>query len=408
MNIESEFDVVLWGATGYVGCLVAEYLLKQYGLNGELKWAIAGRSKSKLEQVQANLGNNNIPLIVADSFNSGSLLQMVKRTRVICSTVGPYALYGSELVKACVEQGTDYCDLTAEVQWMRSMIDQYHETAQKSGSRIVHCCGFDAIPSDMGTYFLQREAKQKKGEYCDHIKMRVGIFKGGFSGGTIASINNILLEASKKPSVFELLNNPYALNPIGEQSGVDENDLQSVIFDEDLGVWIMPFLMAPMNTRIVRRSHALNNYPYGKTFRYDESMICGRGIFGRIKGYIGLLMLGIMMFGKPGSVYKKFMSMLLPKPGEGPTAKQREAGFYNFTVIGKFKNGEKIMAAISGDLDPGYGSTSRMLAECAVCLALDKDVTKSVAGVITPSVAMGDALLKRLQENAELSFSIVD
>lgn len=406
MSVESEFDVVLWGATGYVGRLVAEYLLKQYGLNGELKWAIAGRSEKKLEQLRTSLGDNNIPLIVADSFDPDSLLQMAKRSRVICSTVGPYALYGSELVKACVEQGTDYCDLTAEIQWMRSMIDQHHEAAQKSASRIVHCCGFDAIPSDMGTYYLQREAINLKGEYCEHVKMRVDSFKGGFSGGTIASINNILLEANKNPSVFELLNNPYALNPVGEQTGEDVNDLQSIKCDEDVDAWIMPFLMAPMNTRVVRRSHALNHYPYGKTFRYDEAMISGRGIFGRIKGYLGLLMLGIMMFGKPGSYYRKFMNGLLPKPGEGPTAKQREDGFYKFIAVGKFKNGEKIVAAISGDLDPGYGSTSKMLAECAVCLALDREVTKSVAGVVTPSVAMGDALLKRLQENAEISFSI--
>ena len=407
MSKQREFDVIIWGATGFTGRLVAEYYLKQYGLGSDLKWAMAGRSQTKLEQVRSSLGNSDIPLLLADSHDPESLSVLVKRSKVICTTVGPYAKYGNELVAACVENGTDYCDLAGETQWIRRMIDQHYAAAQKSGSRIVHCCGFDSIPSDMGTYFLQKEAKNQFGEYCQQVKMRLKSIKGGFSGGTFASMNNVMDEASKDPSVAKTIFNPYGLNPKGEQSGPDKADLQSVKYDADLGAWIMPFIMAGINTRVVRRSHALNGYPYGKDFRYDESMVSGEGLSGRLKGYVGLIALGAMMAGKPGSLYKKFQARFTPKPGEGPTRKERESGFFNFTIIGKFRDGEIMTAKVTGDRDPGYGSTSKMLGESAVCLALDKKISPKISGVLTPSTAMGDALLKRLEQNAGLTFSIV-
>ena len=208
MSKQREFDVIIWGATGFTGRLVAEYYLKQYGLGGDLKWAMAGRSQTKLEQVRSSLGNNDIPLLLADSHDPESLSALVKRSKVICTTVGPYAKYGNELVAACVENGTDYCDLAGETQWIRRMIDQHYAAAQKSGSRIVHCCGFDSIPSDMGTYFLQKEAKNQFGEYCQQVKMRLKSIKGGFSGGTFASMNNVMDEASKDPSVAKTIFNP--------------------------------------------------------------------------------------------------------------------------------------------------------------------------------------------------------
>jgi len=406
MTKQREFDVIIWGATGFTGRLVAEYYLKQYGLDGDLKWAMAGRSQSKLEQVRSSLGNNAIPLLLADSHDPESLNTLVKRSKVICTTVGPYAKYGNELVAACVENGTDYCDLAGETQWIRRMIDQHHTAAQKSGSRIVHCCGFDSIPSDMGTYFLQREAKSQFGEYCQQVKMRLKAIKGGFSGGTFASMNNVMDEASKDPSVAKTIFNPYGLNPEGEQSGPDKADLQSVKYDADLGSWVMPFIMAAINTRVVRRSHALNGYPYGKDFRYDESMVSGEGFSGRLKGYAGLIALGAMMAGKPGSIYKKLQARFTPKPGEGPTREERESGFFSFTIIGKFRDGEIMTAKVTGDRDPGYGSTSKMLGESAVCLALDKKVSPKVSGVLTPSTALGNALLKRLEQNAGMTFSV--
>lgn len=406
MSNTREFDVIIWGATGFTGRLVAEYYLNQYGLDGKLKWAMAGRSQSKMEQVRSGLGNEDIPLILADSHDAKSLNAMVKRTKVICTTVGPYAKYGNELVAACVKHGTDYCDLAGETQWIRRMIDKHHSAAEKSGSRIVHCCGFDSIPSDMGTYFIQREAKKQKDEYCKQVKMLLKSAKGGMSGGTIASMNNVMLEASQDPTVAKVIHNPYGLNPKGETSGPDKADLQSVKFDADVNAWLMPFIMAAINTRVVRRSHALRGYPFGKDFRYEEAMVSGQGLSGRLKGYAGLVAIGALMIGKPGSLYKKLVNRFLPEPGEGPTPEERETGFFVFTVIGKFKDGQKITAKITGDRDPGYGSTSKMLGESAVCLALDKEKSPEIAGVLTPSTAMGDALLDRLQSNAGLGFSI--
>ena len=406
MSKRREFDVIIWGATGFTGRLVAEYYLERYGLDGDLKWAMAGRSQSKLEQVRAQVGDSKIPLIVADSHDKDSLDEMVKRAKVICTTVGPYALYGDKLVASCVEHGTDYCDLAGETQWIRRMIDQHDEAARESGARIVHCCGFDSIPSDLGVLFLQNEAKARLGSYAKHVKMRLKSAKGGFSGGTYASMNNVMAEADKDPEVYKVLFNPYGLNPQGEMSGPDKADLQSVKYDEDVKGFIMPFIMAAINTRVVRRSHALLGYPYGKDFRYDEAMISGKGFGGRIKGYVGLVALGAMMAGKPDSLYKKVVNRFFPDPGEGPSKEEREAGFWNFTVVGVMDDGSSIVARVSGDRDPGYGSTTKMLGESAACLALDKRKLPRKKGVLTPATAMGDVLIQRLQSYAGLSFSI--
>ena len=406
MSSDKEFDVIIWGATGFTGRLVAEYYLRHYGLTNDFKWAMAGRSQRKLEEIRSSLGNESIPLIVADSHDKASLDAMVKRTKVICTTVGPYAKYGNELVAACVENGVDYCDLAGETQWIRRMIDLHHEKAQETGSRIVHCCGFDSIPSDLGTYFLQKEAKKTFGEYCVKVKMLLKSASGGFSGGTYASMQNVMLEASKDSEVAKNLFNPYGLNPKGECFGADKGDLQSVKFEADIGSWIMPFVMAAINTRVVRRSHALSGYPYGKDFQYEEAMVSGKGFIGRLKGYVGLLALAAIMAGKPDSLYKRTLNRFFPKPGEGPSKEEREAGFYKFVVVGVFRDGEIMTAEVTGDRDPGYGSTSKMLGESAACLALDKDKTPKVKGILTPSVAMGDALLGRLEKHAGLSFKV--
>mgnify|MGYP000202668246 CR=1 FL=1 len=407
MSKAREYDVVIWGATGFTGRLVAEYYLKQYGLDGKLKWAMAGRSQQKLEQIRSELGDKSIPLIVANSHDRDSLNAMAASTKVVCTTVGPYALYGDELVAACVEHGTDYCDLAGETPWIRRMIDQHNDAAKESGARIVHCCGFDSIPSDLGVHFLQSKAKEVKGEYAQHVKMLLKSAKGAMSGGTYASMGNVMIEAEKDPAVYKMLFNPYGLNPKGELSGPDKADLTTVKYDEDVDAFIMPFIMAAINTRVVRRSHALAGYPYGKDFKYDEAMISGKGIVGRLKGLAGLVALGAMMAGKPDSFYKKMVNKFFPDPGEGPSKAEREAGFWNFTVVGKYADGETIVARVTGDRDPGYGSTSKMLGESAVCLALDSDKTDAVAGVLTPSVAMGDVLVGRLNKHAGLSFTIV-
>jgi len=408
MNKNREFDIIFWGASGFTGRLVVEYMLNKYGVNGSVKWAMGGRNAVKLEGIQKDLGAEEIPIVIANSEKMDSLELMVQRAKVICTTVGPYAQYGSRLVEACVKYQTDYCDLTGEVQWMRKMIDQHQETAHSNGTRIVHTCGFDSIPSDMGVYFLQKKSKHLKGEYCQKIKLRVRAMKGEMSGGTYASLSNVLVEAENDKSIYGTLLNPYGLNPKGKQEGKDGSDLKSVKYDKDAKSWIAPFIMSTINTRVVRRSHALQNFPYGKDFQYNEAMMTGPGFSGRAKGTMLLAGTGLMMTAKPNSFMRNIMNRFLPKPGEGPSKEKRENGFYKMILIGELEDGTLIQGSVTGDRDPGYGSTCKMLAESAVCLALDKNKTPEVAGVLTPSVALGDALLQRLEENAGLEFKIYE
>ncbi len=403
MNKNKEFDIIIWGASGFTGRLVAEYLFKKYGINDTIKWAMGGRNQAKLEQVRAEVADDSVPLVIADSKDEASLDQMVQRTKVICTTVGPYAKYGSKLVAACVAHQTDYCDLTGEVQWMRRMIDQHHVSAKANGTKIVHTCGFDSIPSDMGVYFMQKEALAQTGQPAKQIKMRVKAMKGGMSGGTYASLSNVLAEAREDKSIYGVLINPYSLNPKGEDNGPDKRDLQSIVYDKEAKSWIFPFIMAGINTKVVRRSNALAGYPYGKNFRYDEAMMSGDGFKGRLKGTLTALPIGLVMSAKPGTFLKKMIDKRLPKPGEGPSKTTRESGFYNFKFFTRLEDNSLVVGKVTGDMDPGYGSTSKMLAESAICLA--KDNIPDVSGVLTPSVAMGDALLKRLQDNAGLTFS---
>jgi len=403
MSNDREFDIIVWGATGFTGRLVAEYLFERYGANQSIKWAMGGRSQSKLETVRADVASEEVPLVVADSQDEASLEAMVQRTKVICTTVGPYAQYGSKLVAACIANQTDCCDLTGEVHWMRRMIDQHHEAAQANGTKIVHTCGFDSIPFDMGVFFMQQEAQARTGAPAKQIKMRVKGFSGGVSGGTYASLNGAMEEAAKDKTIFETLTHPYGLNPVGEQEGPDGPDLQSVVYDEACQSWITPFVMAGINTKVVRRSNVLGGYPYGKEFRYDEAVMSGDGFGGRMKGIGAAVALGTVMLAKPGSLLKKGIDHFAPKPGEGPNQKTREEGFYNLRFLATLADGSSAIGKVKGDMDPGYGSTSKMLAESAICLAMDE--IPDVAGVLTPSIAMGDALLTRLQENAGLTFS---
>jgi len=402
MNQSREFDVIIWGASGFTGRLVALYLFDKYGTTGDLKWAMGGRNLTKLEKVRDEVANKNVPLVIADSNDKVSLLNMVKRTKVVCTTVGPYAKYGSNLVEACIESNIHYCDLAGEVQWMYKMINRHHEKAKINGSKIVHACGFDSIPSDMGVYFIQREFKDKRGIIAQKIKMRVAAISGGISGGTYSSLSRVLEEAQKDKKVYQILTNPYALNPINEQFGKDKSDLKNIIFDKVSQSWIGPFIMSSINTKIVRRSNFLNSYAYGKNFRYDEATIFGKGFFGRIKGIISVIAIGLIMSAKHGSLLKKGLDLLFPIPGEGPSKKKMKQGFYNLRFYITLEDGSDAFAKVIGDMDPGYGSSSKMLAESAVCLAIDK--LSNTSGVLTPSVAMGDALLKRLEKNAGLRF----
>ena len=409
MQANREFDIVVYGATGFTGALVADYLLDRYGCDQDLRWAIAGRSRARLEDLRNELGDRagSLEIVVADSADGRALADMANRTRVVITTVGPYALYGSSLVAACVEAGTDYCDLAGEVQWIRRMVDRHHERAAETGARIVHCCGFDSIPMDLGVHFLQHETRQRTGAYCESIALFVKATRGSASGGTLASMINIIREARRDRDVARILANPYALNPAGERDGPDGRDQQKVAFDNDAGCWTAPFVMAGVNTRVVRRSHALAGYPYGREFRYREAVMTGKGPGGWLKGSMMTLALGGLVLGISFSPTRRLLQkFFLPSPGEGPGPEAREAGFFNLMQVGKLPDGSTIRTRITGDRDPGYGSTSKMLAESAVCLA--KDELDSPGGVLTPAAAMGNALLRRLRENAGLTFDIVD
>lgn len=404
-----EFDVIVWGATGFTGTLVAEYLMRQYGTDRELRWAVAGRNKKKLEKLRQSLGvrPGELETIVADSFDQDSLSNLAHRTRVVLTTVGPYALYGSSLVEACVEAGTHYCDLAGEVQWIRKMIDQHHARAQQTGARIVHCCGFDSVPMDIGVWFLQDEAKKRYGAYCKSITLFVKATKGTASGGTVASMINLIEEARKDRDVARILVQPYSLNPAGERDGPDRRDQQDVRYDENADSWTAPFVMASVNTKVVRRSHALAAYPYGKDFRYHESVLTGKGIAGWTKGMMMANGIKALMIGAAFAPTRKLLQrFILPDPGEGPSPELQKSGFFKLMQIGELPDGTLIETRITGDQDPGYGSTSKMLSECAVCLA--KDDIEVGGGVWTPASAMGGLLLERLTKYAGLTFEICD
>lgn len=399
MSNTKQLDLIIWGATGFTGQLVSEYINKKYS-NTALKWGIAGRNKEKASVIAKRLNIAKDRVFIADCNNIESLIKLTSKTKVICTTVGPYAKLGTNLIDACIKTNTNYCDITGETQWIRKMIDKYHSKAKENKIKIINSCGFDSIPSDMGVFYSQKKLFEKTGEYANKINMRVAGAKGGISGGTYNSLSNVLEEARVDKEVRKTLTNPYGLNPIDKQNGPDKADLQSVIFDKVSNSWIAPFVMAGINTKIVRRSHALIDFKYGSDFSYDEATLSGKGVLGQVKGYLSLIPI-FLATRKKGSFIKNIVDYVLPKSGEGPSKKTRISGYYNLRFYLTQQN--KIhLSKVIGDMDPGYGSTSKMLAESAVCLALDK--TPETYGILTPSVALGNPLLKRLQENAGLTF----
>ncbi|MEH6569669.1 MAG: saccharopine dehydrogenase NADP-binding domain-containing protein [Halioglobus sp.] len=402
-----EFDVVIWGATGFTGKLVAEYLAANYGINSDLNWAIAGRDAQKLADLKETLSRtvdaSELPTILANSNDPDSLLKLAKRTRVVCTTVGPYALYGTPAVEACVAAGTHYCDLAGEVQWMAKIIANYQKKAEDSGARIVHTCGFDSIPTDMGTWFLQQAMLKKHGVAATQIKSRVGRTRGAASGGTIASMLNMMEEAKGDAFVRDAISNPYSLYPAGAAPGQDEADQSNARYDPDFQQWTAPFVMAAINNRVVRRTNALLGFPWGEDFRFDEALLNSSRFQARSIATISNIGMGSLSVTPLRNIAKK----MLPKPGEGPSKADREAGYYELYFHGKHPHDpdKDMRAKVTGDMDPGYGSTSKMLAEAAVCLAKDKPA--GGGGIWTPAAAMGGKLLSRLRENAGLTFEVI-
>ena len=403
------YQVVVFGASGFTGRLVAEYLAAHYAADHEqpdrrLRWAMAGRSSAKLERVRSEIGAEGIGLIVADSHDRESLDAMCAQAEVVCTTVGPYAKYGVELVAACVVNGTDYCDLSGEVPFMRRTIEAHHAKAHADGTRIVHSCGFDSVPSDVGLLFLQREAEARLGRFCESVEMVVAGAKGSFSGGTFASLFNVLRERRERPGVADILDDPYALNAPAPPGNCPAPDLKRAKYSETFGVTVAPFVMASINTRIVRRSHALAGFPYGRDFCYSEAMATGRGALASLSAK--LMATGINAVERGGLV-SKLAQKLTPDPGEGPGRDERESGYFKLRFFGKTGDGQHIRTELRGKRDPGYGATSRMLAESAIALATTRGQGRT-GGVLTPALAIGEELLTRLPDRADVTMRVVE
>lgn len=412
MGQERELDIVLWGATGFTGQLVAEYLLRVYGTDA-FRWGLGGRSQGKLEKVRDALGPaaRELPLLIGDAADADSMKTLAGRARVVCTTVGPYALYGSALVAACADSGTHYCDLTGEVHWMRRMIDAHQARAEETGARLVPTCGFDCIPSDLGVLFVQRAMQEQAGVPAERVHCRVKGFSGGASGGTLASMINMMEEAGRDPSVRRVMNDPYGLDPAGRAPGPDGGERFAPAYDPAFRQWTGPFVMGAVNTKVVRRSNALlcgQGAGYGDGFSYEEAMLMGDGPLGLVRaaGLAAGLAGGMAAFAV-GPI-RRALAGRLPAPGEGPSLEKREAGYWDlrFRAEAPGEPERALYARLTGDRDPGYGSTSKMLGEAAVSLALDP--LEVGGGFWTPASAMGQALIDRLQKNAGVTFALED
>ena len=404
-------DLIVFGATSFVGRILTRHLFEQFGARGDLKWAAAGRSLARLEELRASLGAKaaKLPLVVADAGDEAPIRTMCARTNAVVSTVGPYALYGETLVRICAETGTDYCDLTGETQWIRRMLSRYEEMARKSGARIVHCCGFDSIPSDLGVHFLQQEAIKRFGQPCPRVKMRVKALRGGVSGGTVASIMNVVKEAAADPRLRQELANPYALCPEGYAPRIRQPEVRFAEYDSDFTGWVAPFIMSAINTRIVQRSNALTGQAYGAAFRYDEAMLTGRGLKGRLTA-LGMTagIAGFMAAGAIGPARRALERFVLPAPGSGPSPEAQQQGFYDLRFLGRTDDGRSIMVKVTGDRDAGYGSTAKMLAQAAAFLARDLSKVEKPGGFWTPATLFGDRLIERLERHSGIAFTVLD
>lgn len=403
------FDLIVYGATSFVGQILTRYLVEHVGVNKTVNWAIAGRSASKLEALKASLGTagDDLTVIIADADNADALAHMAKSTRVIATTVGPYALYGEALVKACAENGTDYCDLCGEAYWIKRMIVKYANAAKQSGARIVSCCGFDSIPSDLGVHFLQQHGQQRFGRYFNSIKLAVNAMKGGASGGTLASIIEAVKAAKSDPKLRKDMNNPYILCPEIPDLRHPQVSIKGPAYDADFQRWSAPFIMEAINARVVLRSNMLLGMAYGYDFLYREQMITGKGFKGRLSA-IGLTAgLGLFAVTVIINPLRAFMlRFVLPKPGEGPSPEAQLAGYFDLSLLGKNKDGKTLKVRVTGDRDPGYGCTAKMLAQASLCLAFDVTQEQCNGGFWTPATAMGDQLTDRLTQHAGMTFTI--
>ncbi len=398
MNADRSLDVVVYGATSFVGRLTAEYLAEH--APGEARIGLGGRSHERLEEVRGSLGSRaaDWPLIVADSSDEAALAELASSTRVVATTVGPYRLYGSKVLEACARAGTHYADLSGEVLFMHDAVERFHTVAEASGARIVHSCGFDSIPSDLGVLLCHQAAREHGLGELEATTMVVAAMRGGASGGTLASLKGQLDEVRGDEKLRKVVEDPYALSPdrAAEPDLGDESDLRGVERHERLGT-LAPFVMASINTRVVRRSNALQGWAYGRRFRYREVMSAGGGPLAPVKAGAIVAGLGGVVAGLSFGPTRKLLDRVLPSPGEGPSEKTQRRGFYEIAIHTRTSSGRRYVSRVVQQGDPGYAATAVLLGESALCLALDADRLPEGGGVLTPATAMGDVLMERLR-----------
>ena len=405
-DTDRSHDVVVWGATGVAGRFVAAYLTERYE-PADLAVALGGRNESRLDALADDLvarreGWDDLPVVLGDATDPESLRDIARDARVVCTTVGPYTTYGTPLVEACVDAGTDYCDLTGEVNWVRETVDRYHDAAVDAGARIVHSCGFDSVPADLGTLLVQSFALEEHGAPCDAVRIYLESGSGGVSGGTLASAGELFEAAATDPLARQALRNPYSLAPPGERSGVDEGMQRRPKRDPLRNEWTAPSPMAAANERIVRRSNALFGYPWGREFRCSEAVPTGNGFRGAagatlVTGGLGLFAAAMSV----GPVRDALRRYVFPAPGEGPTEEEAEAGHFRVRILGRgTASGGRftVGATVGANRDPGYGATARMLGEAAVCLVRDDTDSPLDGGVLTPASGIGLPLVDRLRD----------
>ena len=408
-----EYDLIIMGATGFTGKLVVEYLIENYGVeNEEFTWAIAGRDKNKLETLRSSFkyidsNSNKIPRLVVDSHDTNSLDKMTSISRLVMSTVGPYLKFGEALVESCVKNGTHYCDLTGEVPFIRRSIDAFDIKAKKNNCRIVHSCGFDSVPSDIGVLLLQMDSLKRFDKPCDEVNLYVRSIRGGLSGGTIDSMISIFKYMGSNPGHRKLLKSPFSLNPRESlKNNTWQPILKSVKWDDDIQRWLCPFIMAGFNSRIVMRTNAITDYRYGIDFKYSEVSSYKKGLSGFLKAvvmFIGLVLIQISLKVRPLLWFlRKFF---LPSPGEGPSKEIRDNGFFKLDIIGSMDNIKKIRFTVTGEGDPGYSATAKMITESALSILLNQDRIPKVSGVLTPAAGIGVVLAERLNDKG-FNFSI--
>ena len=388
MNDQKIYDFVIYGASGFTGKLVVEYAIQKYLNSEDISWAIAGRNLDKLNDLKEELNISHIQALHVDSDDQPSINNLMKCTKCVLTTVGPYQLYGEKIVRTCISSGIDYVDLCGEPGWMHKIIEECSEEAKSTGARIVFSCGFDSIPFDLGVQFVQDEAMSKANKYASAVKGRVRAMNGEFSGGTAASMKATMASLRTNPELLNVLINPHAL--CEGHTGAQQEDDSKPKFDEELDTWVAPFFMAPINTKNIHRSNKLQNHIYGEDFMYNEMWIMGPGDEGKKAAE---MIAGANPIGGEDA----------PKPGEGPSREKRENGNYDILFCAEV-DGQVFKASVTGDMDPGYGSTSKMITESAICLI--KDSADLGGGIYTPAAALGKKLVNRLEANAGLTFKV--